>query len=73
MSKWHYQLMYYTETNQYAIHEYYSLEDGDGWTESPITIVGDDVEDVKKMLQMMLDDIDKHGVKDYEYKQVKRV
>ena len=75
MSNWHYQLMYYTETNQYAVHEYYQIgfEDEkpdhifayDGWTKDPVAIVGEDVEDIKSMLRMMLEDIEKHGVKDY--------
>lgn len=66
MSNWHYQLMYYVETNQYAIHEYYPSKDGNWWTERPVTVVGEDVEDIKSMLQMMLNDIEKYGVKDYE-------
>jgi hypothetical protein len=49
----------------YAIHEYYSLEDGDGWTEAPVKVTGEDIEDVKKSLLLMLHAIDKHGVKDY--------
>lgn len=50
----------------YAIHEYYPSEDGDGWTEDPVFVDGDSVEEVKRVLQMMLEDIEKHGVKDYE-------
>jgi hypothetical protein len=49
----------------YAIHEYYPMEDGDVWTEDPVDITGEDIEDVKKYLLLMLQDIDKHGVKDY--------
>jgi hypothetical protein len=50
----------------YAIHEYYTMKDGDGWTEEPVEVTGEDIEDVKKSLLLMLNDIDKHGVKDYE-------
>ena len=50
----------------YAIHEYYPSKDGDGWTEEPIPVDGESVEEVKQVLQMMLEDIEKHGVKDYE-------
>ena len=73
MSYWHYQLMYHKRENPadfegdgyYAIHEYYPLEEGDGWTEDPVEVTGEDIEDVKKALLLMLHDIDKHGVKDY--------
>ena len=72
-STWHYQLMYhkvdmssFVDGDYYAIHEYYPSEDGDGWTEQPITVDGESVEAVKQVLQAMLEDIEKHGVKDYE-------
>jgi hypothetical protein len=68
MSKWHYQLMKrnFDGVDNYAIHEYYQLDRGDGWSNDPVSIDGESIEDVKKMLQMMLNDIEKHGVKDYE-------
>ncbi|MDB4378657.1 hypothetical protein N9Z41_02685 [bacterium] len=73
MSHWHYQLMWhepntpdFEDDGYYAIHEYFEREDGDGWTESPVTVEGDSIEDVKKVLMLMLHDIDKHGVKNYE-------
>ena len=72
MRHWHYQLMYhkgentgYGDADYYAIHEYYNMDDGDGWTENPVEVTGESVEDVKKSLLLMLNDIDKHGVKDY--------
>ena len=75
MSYWRYQLMYHKngeaidlpeEGGYYAIHEYYTIgENGDSWTEGPVEVVGESVEDVKKSLLLMLNDIDKHGVKDY--------
>jgi len=68
-SHWHYQLMRHkTEDGEdyYAIHEYYPDQDGDGWTEAPVDVTGDSVEEVKEVLQAMLEDIEKHGVKDYE-------
>ena len=49
----------------YAIHELYEFGEGDDWTESPVEVTGESVEDVKKSLLLMLNDIDKHGVKDY--------
>ena len=71
-SHWHYQLMYHKydkpqlgEEGYYAIHEYYEMDDGDGWTENPVDVTGDSIEDVKKALMLMLHDIDKHGVKNY--------
>jgi len=74
MSYWNYQLMYHKRENPaafegdgyYAIHEYYPTEGGDGWTEDPVAVTGNSIEGVKKTLLLMLQDIDKHGVKDYE-------
>jgi len=66
---WHYQLMRHTDESgdtYLAIHEYYPDKDGDGWTEAPVDVTGDTVNEVKEVLQMMLEDIEKHGVKDYE-------
>jgi ethanolamine utilization microcompartment shell protein EutL len=51
----------------YAIHEMYPLDEGDAWTENPVTVTGESVEDVKKSLVMMLNDIDRHGVKEYNH------
>lgn len=68
MSKWHYQLMKrdFDGVDNYAIHEYYQLDHGSGWSDNPVSIDGESIEDVKKMLKMMLKDIEKHGVKDFE-------
>ena len=66
---WHFQLMRHTDDNgeeYFAMHEYYPDKDGDSWTEAPVDVVGDTIEEVKEVLQMMLADIEKHGVKDYE-------
>jgi hypothetical protein len=72
-STWHYQLMYhkvdmksFVDGGYYAIHEYYPDRDGDGWTEVPVDVTGDTIEEVKEVLQNMLEDIEKHGVIDYE-------
>ena len=65
MSSWHYQLMRHKD-GSLAVHEYYPSDGGAGWTIEPISIVGDDVGDVKKSIQMILADIDKHGIKSYE-------
>ena len=67
MSKWHYQLMKrnFDGVDNYAVHEY-RLDDGDVWSHDPIEVDGESVEDVKKMLKMVLKDIEKHGVKDFE-------
>lgn len=69
---WHYQLMYHKydkpvlgEEGYYAIHEYFVMEDGTGWTQNPCEVTGDSVDDVKKSLLLMLNDIDRHGVKDF--------
>jgi len=52
------------EEGYYGVHEYYEMEDGDGWTETPM-VTGNSIEDVKKALILMLKDIDKHGLKNY--------
>lgn len=75
MSKgWHYQLMKHVDEQgytYYAMHEYYPAEilgkgETDGWTQDPVDVTGDRVEDVVWSLKAMLHDIEKHGVKDYE-------
>jgi len=40
--------------------------DGSGaWTENPVDVSGESVEDLKNSLLCMYQDIDKHGVKDF--------
>ena len=65
---WHYQIMKHNtdQEDYYAVHEYYDMADGQVWTENPVSITGNDVEELKKTLQYILDDIEKHGVKDYD-------
>jgi hypothetical protein len=54
------------DTVWYAVHEVFYNENGgiNGYTENPITIVGDTVEDVKSQLEMIAKDIEKHEVID---------
>ena len=52
--------------DNYAVHEYYVIDGCKSWTNDPVTIDGESVEDVKAMLQMIINDIDKHGVKEYD-------
>lgn len=69
MSHWHYQVMRHTDSSgeeYYAIHEYYEMEDGDGWTENPVDVTGESIKDLRSSLARMYRDIDKHGVKDYD-------
>ena len=63
-SHWHYQLMKHGD-GTVAIHEYFPLDDGDAWTENPVTVTGDDIDDLRRSLLLMLLDIEKHGVKEY--------
>jgi len=68
-SHWRYQLMKTVMDNgdtRYSIHEYYPMLGGDAWTKDPISVDGESVEDVVWMLKAMLNDIEKHGVKDYD-------
>ena len=74
MGHWHYQLMYkkYDKPNTvdgdgyYAVFEYYEMEEGPAWTETPVEVTGCSVDDVKRCLMLMLKDIDKHGVKNHD-------
>ncbi len=68
-SYWNYQVMKHIDTfgeDYYAVHELYHMEDGEGWTENPVEVTGESIEDLKKSLMLMLKDIDKHGVMDYD-------
>jgi len=63
---WHYQLMRHKDESL-AVHEYYITQEGDKYfTKNPISITGDNIEEVKESIQMILNDIDRHGIKDYE-------
>ena len=50
------------DTVYYSVHEVFYKEDGRiyGYTENPITILGETVEDVKSQLEMIMKDIEKH-------------
>ena len=61
---WHYQLMKHTEPDD---HVWYAVHEGTNtYTKSPVRVRGDDEEGIVRMLEHILDDIKKHGVKDYE-------
>ena len=63
---WHYQLMKHTEPDDqvwYAVHEFYERN---GYTVEPVRVQGQDMDDIKWMLEHVLEDIEKYGVKDYE-------
>ena len=49
-----------------SVHEVFYNENGgiNGYTDKPITIVGETVEDVKSQLEMIAKDIEKHEVID---------
>ena len=67
---WHYQVMKHKgktpEEDYYAVHEYYVIGDKTGWTEDPEVMTAETVEDLKWSLKAMLEDLEKHGVKEYE-------
>ena len=50
----------------YSVHEVFYSESGgvNGYTEDPITILGETVKDVKSQLEMITKDIEKHEVID---------
>ena len=66
---WHYQLMKHTGPDDqvwYAVHKRYYCYRSDSYTVEPVSIQSEDKEDIKWMLEHMLEDIEKHGVKGYE-------
>ena len=61
---WHYQLMRHTEPDGevwYGVHKNYYRSGS--CTVEPVNIKSEDKEDIKWMLEAMLMDIEKHGVK----------
>lgn len=70
MSHWHYQLMRHLTPDgyfsHYAVHEYYELDDGPTWTEDPVIVDGESIDEVRRVLIYILKDLETHGVKDYE-------
>jgi hypothetical protein len=68
----HYQLMKHTvgEEEYFSIHEYYEFETvpgvvgGFSWTKDHFA-VADSPEEMVEILQLMIKDIEKHGVKDF--------
>ena len=54
------------DTVWYAVHEVFYNDNGgiNGYTENPITILGETVEEVKSQLKMIMKDIEKHEVID---------
>tara|TARA_R110000803_G_scaffold111135_1_gene179564 strand:- start:208 stop:387 length:180 start_codon:yes stop_codon:yes gene_type:complete len=48
----------------YGVHENYYKSGG--YTVEPVRIMGEDIEDIKWVLETVLKDIEKHGVKDYD-------
>jgi len=70
MSRWWYQAMRHTDDAgqpYVAIHEAYSLHDGQiGWTAKPVPIEEDTVGELYDTLHDILNDIERHGVRDVE-------
>lgn len=70
MSTWHYQLMKHVESSGeewYGVHEYYPDSEADaGYTLYPVRMLGNDPEDVVSSLRMMLDDIERYGIKNFK-------
>ena len=72
MSTWHYQLIkhvYPKDDVTYGVHEYYPATDevGEAWTLLPIGLSADSEEDVIWVLEAVLNDIKKYGVKEVEH------
>ena len=50
----------------YGVHEMYTLHDGPFWTQEPVTVEGESVEELKWHLKAILKDIEEYGVIDYD-------
>ena len=70
MSRWWYQIMQHKDDAgepYLAIHEAYSLHDGKiAWTSKPVPIEEDTVGELYDTLHQILNDIERHGVRDVE-------
>jgi hypothetical protein len=68
MSRWRYQIMQHTADNgenYLAIHEYYTLHDGqESWTLKAVPIEADTVADLRRALLNILLDLETFGVRD---------
>ena len=68
MSGWHYQIMRHIADDgetYLAIHEFYTMHDKkQGWTERPVPIEADTLPEMRIALLNILQDIEKHGVRD---------
>ena len=67
---WNYQVIKLTQHGKttYRLHEVYYNEGGEiaNWTVEPVSVQGETLEEVRAVLTMMLDDVDKRPVLDME-------
>jgi hypothetical protein len=70
---WHYQAMRRKDdfgVEYFAIHEYFVGIEGDenqvSWTQSPVVLLAESVEDLRWMLKQMLKDLEKYEPVDYK-------
>ena len=70
MSRWWYQVMQHKDDAgepYLAIHEAYSMHDGKiAWTAKPVPIEENTVDDMYQTLHHILNDLERHGVRDVE-------
>ena len=70
MSRWWYQVMQHKDDAgepYLAIHEAYNMHDGKiAWTAKPVPIEKDTLDDLRSTLHDILNDIERHGVRDVE-------
>ena len=68
MSRWRFQVMQHTADdgeNYLAIHEYYTLHDGqESWTLKAVPIEAESVAELRMALLDILRDLERHGVRD---------
>jgi len=68
MSRWRYQIMQHTADDgetYLAIHEYYTMHDGqESWTHKAVPLEADTVAEMRMTLLDVLRDLERHGVRD---------
>ena len=67
MSLFPYQLIKHIYPNgkgHYSVHEYYSdiVEEAEMWAGSPVTLWGEDPDDIQRLIIQVLNDIAEHGI-----------
>ena len=68
MSHWRYQIMRHTADSgedYLAVHEFYTMHNkSESWTQKAVLIEADSLDEMRKALTAILQDLDRYGVRD---------